>query len=337
MNKNTGFIVILAYPDVIVRVANGELISKIWPLFGVGGQKKVMAGHAAMLLVSKETGKVNYFDFGRYITSDTFGRVRSEVTDNEVAIPFKAIHDGNEISNLEEILLFLDKHPEKTHGEGRLVAGVNSEIDYDKALAFILDLQNKGEVAYGAFKKDGNNCARFVTDTILESTSNKKNIRDLKISYIVTPSPVSNVLKGSSPHLKKWQVENGVIEEYRNNSILREYKRSLFAKVPQEVDDVGSVIADTKSYDSASAQWLGGIGSGAWFEIFKKSKESDCFEIIRRNRMGVIDLEGDFKLKDDGFDLDQKFEFQYGSNCKECRIKQNGRLFVFERIMSKSA
>ena len=194
---------ILAYPDVIVRVANGELISKIWPLFGVGGQKKVMAGHAAMLLVSKETGKVNYFDFGRYITSDTFGRVRSEVTDNEVAIPFKAIHDGNEISNLEEILLFLDKHPEKTHGEGRLVAGVNSEIDYDKALAFILNLQKKGEVAYGAFKKDGNNCARFVTDTILESTGNKKNIRDLLYSLKIELFLYSSMTPFSTCHFFK--------------------------------------------------------------------------------------------------------------------------------------
>lgn len=337
MKENTGFIVALAYPEVVVRIANGEFISKLWPLFGVGGKHKVMAGHAAMLLVSKETNKVHYFDFGRYITSDKFGRVRSEETDNEVHIPIAAEHNSEKILNIDEILLFLDKHPEKTHGEGRMVVGVNSEINYDKALSFVTDLQNQGEVAYGAFLKEASNCARFVADAIIASGTNNKVLRKLKRTNNLTPSPLSNVINGSTNGLDKWEVIDQKINRYENTSLLKEYKTSLFSKVSQEIDDIGTIVPDLEKYNSPNGQWLGGIGSGAWFELHEKSKKRNLYNVVRRNYIGEIDLEGEFNILNEGFSIDQKFEFQYGSNCRQCVVKQNETLFFFKRVLSKSA
>jgi hypothetical protein len=333
MNRNDAFIVILAFPDVVVRIANGELISKLWPLFGVGGQQKVMAGHAAMLLISKDSGKVSYFDFGRYITSDKHGRVRSDETDNEVHIPIKAKVHADQILNLDKLLLFLDSHPEKTHGEGRMLVGVNSEISYEKAIGYIEALQDRGEVPYGAFLKDGSNCARFVTDTILASTSNKKIIRSLKISYLVTPSPVSNVLKGSSDVQVRYEVKDQKIKKYVNTSLFREYKNSLFSKVPQNIDEIGSLEPNLKEYQSFNGQWLGGIGSGAWFELSKKYGETNLFLITIRNWKGHIQSEGEFYSLDSGFLVGESFEFQYGSNSKQCSVKQNGKLFFFKKAV----
>ncbi|MEI6864531.1 DUF6695 family protein [Flavicella sp.] len=331
MDRNTGFIVIIAYPEVIVQTANGELISKIWPLFGVGGRQKVRAGHAAMLLVSKCSNKISYFDFGRYITSDKNGRVRSEQTDNETHIPIAASHNGKEILNLEEILLYLDKNPDKTHGEGRLVAGVNSEIDYDKALDFIRRLQDKGEVLYGAFIKEGSNCARFVTDTLIASTTNNKILRKLKLSCILTPSPISNVLRGSSKYQCKFEVENQEVRAYLNKFSLREHKKYLFSKVPQEVCIRGSIEPNTEKYVSPNGQWLGGIGSGAWFELREKLGTENLYYIKRRNYNGEIDLAADFISIDKGFSAQDPFEFQYGSNCKICLLKQNNKVYRFYR------
>lgn len=331
MNKNTGFIVIIAFPEVVVRTANGELIHKIWPLFGAGGQQKIMAGHAAMLLVSKETNKINYFDFGRYITSDTFGRVRSEETDNEVYIPIDAVHNSNEILNLDEILLFLDKNPEKTHGEGKMIVGVNSEIEYDKALEYITSLQDKGEVRYGAFLKEGSNCARFVTDTLLASTTNKKIVRKLKLTYTLTPSPISNVLKGSSEELVKFEIKNQKIQPYLNSSAYKEHKQYLFSKVSQELNVIGSIEPNVEKYSSPNGQWLGGIGSGAWFELNEKCKDSKLYHIQRRNQNGEIDLAADFIRVEDGFSFQEEFEFQYGSNCKSCFLKQKDKVYTFAR------
>ena len=329
--NNNGFIVILAYPDVVVRIANGEVISKLWPLFGIGGRNRVMAGHAALLLVSKENNSVRYFDFGRYITSNTFGRVRSEETDNEVHIPFKAQHNDVEILNLEEIVLYLDKHPEKTHGEGRLVVGVNHEVDYDKALHYLLALQSRVEVPYGAFKKDASNCARLVTDVLIHSCTNRKTVKRLKRSYTITPSPISNVINGTSKKQTPISVQNQQVEKYRNTSILREYRRGLFAKVSQELCDIGTIEPDLRKFSCSKSQWLGGIGSGAWFEI-RKSDRLQHYTIIRRNAEGVIDMDAEFILSQEGLCLDKPFQFKYGSTCKTCYIEQDNKLYVLERI-----
>lgn len=337
MDVNTGFIVVIAYPETIVRIANDELISKVWPLFGIGGQQKVKAGHAALLLVSKETNKINYFDFGRYITSDKFGRVRSEETDNEVHIPFLAEHDNKEIKNLDQVLLYLESQPDVTHGVGRMVASVNSEINYDQALSFILDLQSKGEVPYGAFKKNSSNCARFVTDTIINSTSNKKIRSQLKKSYVITPSPISNVLRGKSDHSRSLEIFNQEISIYENKYIYAEHKKCLFSKVSQETDDVGSIKPDLKAFSSENGQWLGGIGSGAWFELFKDNSKKNVYRIIRRDWKGKVDLDDLFMVENENFSIEAAYSFEYGSNCKQCIIVQDGVSYCFERIKYLSA
>ncbi|MDO6425073.1 DUF6695 family protein, partial [Saccharophagus degradans] len=88
-------------------------------------------------------------------------------TDVELEVPIKAKVANDEVSNLEALLLWLEAHPEKTHGEGRLVAGVNAMVDYQKAKDYIGSLLEAKEIAYGAFVKKGSNCARFVTDTLV--------------------------------------------------------------------------------------------------------------------------------------------------------------------------
>jgi len=334
--SDDAFIVILAYPEVVVRVANGEFISRLWPLIGVGGRHKVMAGHSAFLLVSKESSEITYYDFGRYITSNKNGRVRSEETDTEVHIPIKAVHDFTGILNLKEILLFIDNAPEKTHGSGRMVVSVNTEIDYNKALNFIRSLQDRGEVPYGPFLKHGTNCARFVADVLLASTSNVKIKKNLKQTYLITPSPISNVVRGGSSHHKKYEVKHQKIVRYLNNSIFDEYRRSLFSKVSQDIDNRGSVEPDLKLYNSPIGQWLGGVGSGAWFELKELNSSCKKYLLIRRNVAGIIDFQAEFKPTENGFSIKDSFEFQFGSNCKQCFVKQKNRLFRFERKMEYS-
>lgn len=334
MKKKSGFIVIIAFPEVVVRTANGEMTSKIWPLFGVGGQQYVKAGHAALLLVSKKTNKINYYDFGRYITSNTFGRVRSVDTDNEVHIPFAADHNFEEILNLEEVLIYLEKHPQITHGEGRMIVSVNHEVDYDKALTYINNLQDEIEVPYGAFHKKASNCARFVTDTLIASTTNKKIRSRLKKSYVLTPSPISNVLRGGSENAIPLEVFNQKIRKYTNKYVLVEHKKCLFSKVSQETVDIGTILPDITKFNSQKGQWLGGIGSGAWFELFSIESNSDKFRIVRRNVIGISDLDAEFHLNVIGFDIEKPYAFQYGSNCKRCVVKQNETMFYFTRVLN---
>ena len=326
--EETGFIVTIAYPDTIVRVANGELISKLWPVFGVGGKNKVQAGHAALLLISKKNNTIEYFDFGRYITSDTFGRVRSEQTDYEVHIPMKAKHDGKEIKNLKEVLLFLEDNPEKTHGEGRMVVSVNHKINHAKAKKFISELQSQNHVPYGAFKKNSTNCARFVTDALIQSCVDSKIVQRLQRSKYLTPSPISNVINGGSCNNSFFEIFHQEIKVYNNKSIAKEHWECFFNKVCQNVDEIGTVLPDTLKYNNEKAQWLGGIGSGAWFEIYATNELKE-YQIIRKNKEGIVDVDAVFRIATEGFYIEKAFRFLHGSNGLVCYISQNAKVYEF--------
>jgi len=335
LSLNTGIIVILAYPDTIVRPATGEFSRKIWPLFGVGGKHAVQAGHAAMVLISKERKDIQYFDFGRYVTSDGFGRVRSAHTDPEVVIPFKAILENDSIVNLEELLLFLEAHPENTHGEGRLVAAVNTEIHFEKALSFIGQLQSKIEIPYGAFILNGNNCSRFVNEVLVTSTTNFGIRNWLRRSRIITPSPISNVIRGRSS-TAMFEVFQQRIVSYDNKSVQRELFESLWKKVPQNLHLTGTIEPNRELYHPRNGQWLSGIGSGMWFELATTDMPGN-FTITRTCAKGNIKWTGLFSVVQEGFNAKEVYVFLHGSTCAMCFVLQNGVRYVFENVPKKSA
>ena len=89
MKQNDAIILTLAYPETIVMVAD-EWYSKYLHVIGVGKRNYVRAGHAALVLIEKSTGILEYHDFGRYITPEPYGRVRGKKTDAELDFPLKA-------------------------------------------------------------------------------------------------------------------------------------------------------------------------------------------------------------------------------------------------------
>lgn len=326
--QNNGIIIILSYPDTIVRPAYWEPSSKIWPLFGIGGKHAVQAGHAALLLIKKESSEINYFDFGRYITSYGNGRVRSKETDPELMIPLKAKFEKKELKNLNEIFLWLDKNPEKTHGDGRLVATLNNDINYNLAIKFISKLIKQKEIPYGAFVKKGSNCSRFVADTLIKSSTNKKINLQLKKAKLFTPSPIGNVIKATTSNVI-YKIENQKVIHYKNRSILKEYKESFFNKFDNEPNLIGTEKPNKDIFILKKGTWLGGIGSGAWFNIESKI-DSKKYIISRYDSKGNKDFEGVFFIKTNTFDINEEYEFVYPTNCLKIIILQNYQKFIFK-------
>lgn len=314
----TGKIIVLAFPDTFVKLSD-ELMCKILPWVGLGTRTHIKAGHAALVLLENKTGNAFYYDFGRYITPEGKGRVRSAVTDVELAIPFKAQLQEDRLTNLDEFLLWLDAHPEKTHGSGRLVASLCEDIDYDKAQAYITQLQNQGSVPYRAFGKAGSNCARFVTETILAATQNEKVIRHLKKNKKFTPSTVGNVEKSSSEGI--YQVYNGKIEPY-DSTALRENLTNYFDKnLPDNYTNDAVAVTPPKG-----AQLLTGIGSSAYFKLVQ---EANQVVITRFTETAEIDFLGVAAIPE-GFNPAQSYKFVYDSNCAYCNVKQGGEIFYLE-------
>ena len=329
MQNSDGIIIILSYPDTIVRPAYWEPSSKIWPLIGIGGKHAVQAGHAAFLLIKKESTEINYFDFGRYITTYGNGRVRSKETDPDVSITIKAKFEKGRLINLKEILLWIENHPEKTHGDGRLVASIHNEIDFNKASKFINELLNKKEIPYGAFIKNGTNCARFVTDAIIFSSINESVKKQLKQSNLFTPSPIGNVIKGNTDN-KIYNIFNQQISDYKNRSITKEYKASFFKKIEGEPNLKGTEVANLAVFELENGTWLGGIGSGAWFRI-EEQLSLETYKISRYNAKGVKDFEDFFLLAQTDFNHLEAHQFVHPTNCTEVFIQQKNNTFSFKK------
>ncbi len=326
-----GVIVILSYPDTVVRPAYTEFSSKVWPFFGVGGKDAVQAGHAALLLINKNNGDVDYYDFGRYITTFGYGRVRSKQTDVELEVPLKAVFSDGKLQNLEELLLWLDAHPEKTHGEGRLVTSLNYSIDYQKALSYINSLISQEEIPYGPFVKGGSNCARFVTDTVIHSCQEKKVVKKLKTSNLFTPSPIGNAIKAKDDsHI--YVVENAEVSAYTNRSVFKEYSACFFKKIDIEIKSIGTELPDKELFNLNNGTWLGGIGSGAWFRI-EAILENHQYKIARYTSSGLNDFTGIFKLATKGeFLIDEHHTFLHPSNCQKMYVSQGEYRFEFVKV-----
>lgn len=325
--NSTGKIIVLAYPDTFVQVTE-EWICKFLPLLGLGTREYIKAGHAAMVLVENESGNAHYYDFGRYVTPEGYGRVRGANTDVELEIPFKAIlTSDNSLENLEEFLLWLDANPQKTHGEGRLLASVCDVVDYDIAKKHIISLQGRGSVRYGAFSKAESNCSRFVTDTLLAATKEKEMRKALKFNKLFTPSTIGNVEKAATTAIV-FQVVDGVISEF-NSSAFKENLKNYFHKNRPKKEE------NNLPELPKNAQELRGIGSSAWFELLPEELPLNHFRIKRYNELHRIDFDGVFKT-DESFDDKRPFEFTYDSHCEICHIIQGNKKIKFTVVASFS-
>ena len=336
--KYNGKIIVLAYPDTFVTVSD-EWICKLLPLVGLGTWNYIKAGHAALILVENETGKARYFDFGRYVTPKGYGRVRGANTDAELEIPFPAefSRDGT-LENLNDFLYWLDENPLKTHGEGRLLASVCDAINFQKAETHILNLQSQGSIPYGAFDKTGSNCARFVTDTLLNATSEKKIIKALNFNKKFTPSTVGNVEKAALGDV--YEVFEGHIKHFKGSAFkenLTNYfgrKRDVSASNgPPGMNGFNSLKEqeNIKDFLPKTAQRLAGTGSDAWFELVPdEDLPKNYFRIRRFNEFFEVDFDGVYASVE--LDSLEPFEFTYDSHCAFCHVLQNNKKIKLECI-----
>lgn len=324
--KSNAVIIALAYPDTFVRVSE-EFVCKIFPIFGVGTKEYLKAGHAALVLVKKDSGEAFYFDFGRYVTPFGKGRVRGFETDRELKIPVTGRFDAFEkLSNVEDFLLFLEAHPEKTHGKGKLIASVSDGIHFETALHFIKEIQGLGSIPYGGFIKAGSNCSRFVTDSILTSTTVPKVKSGLKRIKMFTPSPLGNVALGSIDK-KIFHVENGIIHPY-NKLTFFDNLNNFFDKNHPDWPPKEKLFSPPVS----GAQYLDGIGAGAWFSLNSEDSLHNLFRIRRFDDNHQLDFDGVFAVNNVNFSAENEFQFIYDSHCLFCHVKQNEQIYRFDFV-----
>lgn len=324
----TGIIIAIAYPETIVRVSSEWSASHVY-LLGIGKRNYLRAGHAALILIEKTTGNLDYFDFGRYVTPQPTGRVRSKLTDHELDFPLKAKFQNNTITNLEDILKFLATHPKLTHGEGTMLASICQEIDYEKAKKYIDNFQRDGLIKYAAFGKHGSNCSRFVTDTLIASVTNMSIKKKLKKSKWFTPSTIGNVIIADTQQHIYQVSEKGSIDTFKSSKFKENRKLFLDRLKSHQPNFEGNLSPKMNQIHHENAQWLSGIGGGAWFEMHAMGQDSE-YRFKRISPHGNVDVDGIFELSESGFDSTSDYEFVHHSNCNVMYVKQHGKTFRFD-------
>ena len=326
---NTGIILTLAYPDTIVMVSE-EWFSPFLKFIGVGKKDYLRAGHAALVLIDKQTGVLEYHDFGRYITPEPNGRVRGSDTDNELHFSIEAKIENDKIKNLDAILEFLGTHPKLTHGDGKLVASVCNAVNYQKARMHISKMQNKHFIRYAAFIKEACNCARFVTDTLIASVTDFEMKKNLENSKWFTPSTVGNVLLANSENNTYEVSEIGQISKFQGSQRSMNLRCFLDKLKNHKVNLVGTLKPKHVNGLHEKAQWLSGIAAGAWFELHDLGDKHE-YRFRRISPYGNIDCDAVYIVNHDVFKYDLEFEFVHYSNCNFFNVKQNSKVFRFER------
>lgn len=328
--SNSGIILTLAYPDTIVMVSE-EWFSPYLRFFGIGKTNYLRAGHAALVLINKETGILEYHDFGRYITPEPHGRVRGSDTDNELHVPIKAEIENDTIINLNTILKYLGTHPKLTHGDGKLVASVCKSVDYQIARTHITKMQNKHFIRYAAFIKEASNCARFVTDTLIASVTDFKIKKALENSKWFTPSTVGNVLLSDTENHVFEVSEIGEISKFKGSQKSENIRCFLDKLKGHKVNLLGTQRPKPLEGLHKNAQWLSGIAAGAWFELHDLGSKTE-YRFKRISPYGNVDCDAVFTVENDNFNYNSAYQFVHYSNCKFFNVEQNGRVFRFEKI-----
>ncbi len=320
--EKKGFAIAIAWPETHCKQA-GDWWDGLLNCLNISNNHFYRVGHAALVLVDATTSTAHYFDFGRYHAPFKHGRVRSQITDNGLAIHTTPVFsedrrqrtkDRTQVENFEEILSELQGNSE-CHGDGPLYASY-CEVDFQKSFSFAKELQQQGPVRYGPFTYNGSNCSRFVCDAILAGKPKRKYAFKLRFLLPLTPTPMTNVqaLKNkitipSSGAVTPFFLSENIDKQFLNNTLTQPIRHP---NIP------------------ASAQWLSGEGAGSWFVM--EQDQSD-YHIRRYNQNGSLECKGRFRpVNQATFSISAPFTFEHISHCLKVRLQQNAKYFELHRV-----
>lgn len=318
--KDNATLIVMAYPEEIVRTTE-SFYSKLLPLIGMGVQGYIRGGHACMILIKDGSSTFEYFDLGRYISPDGYARARGVNTDPETSVDIKAVWDNGKIANTAALFRWLYDHPEKTRGYGDLYASMSESVSYERVKEYIKSIQDIGVIKYGPFDKEGSNCARFVTDAMLNGILDTDIQKRVHALYWLTPSVLSNVEAANSYDYYFITNKDSV---YKSTKKLSTIQRQLLIDWGKGYDHIinsytGTLNPPVNNYIKNDWQWLGGIGYGVWYHI-EKTNQRKIYKVSQYCVNGNQMFSALFK-SDEEINLHEAYQFDYPSHYKQITLK----------------
>lgn len=295
-------------------------------------------GHAAVLLIERNSGRILYFDFGRYLSPRGYGRARSALFDPRLEIATTAqITRQGEIQNIKEILEELCKKEEATHGGGRTFFSISKRVSFAKCATYAERLVTEGPVLYGALAKDNNSCSRFVAQVLTEGMDiDDKRRRKILYPESLKASPMSNVVNAASNE-EIFCYDQGILKQWkmgRKDSLLFQFgllKDNFTKKGSQDLgcdQTPGMIEAPSRpSNVPQHAQWIGGIGEGAWLQL-EQCQEENIFVIYKYAASGKMEYEIQTTCIQN-FDINRPYTFTPNFLYNSYSIIQNNNLYIF--------
>jgi len=321
MQLKTGAFVALSWPDTKIPKAS-SWYDGLMKVMGICKNGYYHVGHAALLLIDFRNGDVKYFDFGRYHTPFGYGRVRDVQSDPELEVETKAIIEKGKIINIKEILLEIDCN-KSTHGDGKLVSSVTSDIDFDLASASAKSIQGREAIPYGPFQPFGTNCSRFVATIYRAGFTSYLKKRRISNWYLYFHTPTSNVIY---THKR----ENVFIVEKREFRIEESMLNIFFNKA--KYGPISQIVEENKDVKLPQSVFcLSGTGGDTYFQL-DKTEKSHLFRIRRYNEYGELEIDDIYQLQSIGFNVNKPFEFSYISNGIAVKLKQEDKIFTLNNV-----
>ncbi len=325
--------IVIAWPDCIAR-GDGKWYSILKKL-GIFKNVNFKVGHAALILVERPSGKLHYFDFGRYIAPRGYGRVRGANTDPELEFDFTASFDSDgTINNIPDIACNLLRYKAATHGEGKMFFSLCKEINFHDCMKHISSLQEKRYILYGAIARGNTNCSRFVYNTILAGYKKGFNWK-LRFPESIKASPIGNVVNANS-YSHAFLLENNWLSQaplnrwkaigYLLNNVWENIHPIKAQQLPSD-KIVGHIEEplDRPIDLPENAQWLGGIGEGAW-HVLHESKLGEHLTLVRYKVNGRKDFSVTFKLIEQ-LNLRKPYKILYGTQAQRLLVEQAGHIY----------
>ncbi len=315
--NHTGIAIALAWPQTYCK-QSGAWYDPITLLLGINHNNYYKVGHAALVLINKDSPKAHYFDFGRYHAPYKHGRVRCAETDHDLAlrtIP-RLSEDGQRLENFSDLLYELQTNP-ACHGEGELFASYCS-VNIEKAYAKVQQMLDASLIPYGPFRYKGSNCSRFVNRSILAGRPDFRYRFRLKYRVPLTPTPINNV--------------NSLENKQVLPKLLKGEPFCPLRKLDNQILTATLPAPEKHANIPESAQWLSGEGAGSWF-VFEF--EETLLKVTRYSPLGVIECTGLYENPDamEFLKNTHSFSIAYPSHCRTVSVKFNDSEIRFQRAV----
>ncbi len=308
---------IIAFPDFYIYYPD-SWHRKISKRLGITNGNAVLAGHSCVLSIEASSGRIQYFDFGRYDVPDGYGRARSNNTDPLLSLDKKAVFYNNKLQNLEEILYDFYTKDTIHHAAGPMFVQCIHNVNHAHIDAFVLDWIQKGFVQYDIFGRNASNCSRFVAK-LISTVVHPKRLTSYFKRFCPSHTPLDNIAALKESPLCMVVNDNGI----------RERRLTALDAIGYYFSKRTGYHNDTTPIPMSQCQWVGSQAVGSFYYV-DNTLESNFVILRNYDQKGRFNWERVFTKSSKT--ISQDATLQLGGSPNEYKLVTSANCVKLKRI-----